>query len=517
MATGTAVLMAFWSAFALCGAVAWAAPLELFPTDIVLETGVLMPNEQLTYTFSVASDSEFAFLYVNDTRIDMRLTLNAPVAPNVTREWGSSANPLPSMLLKPSTTGRNCRRASGVADSVNFLESGAPSANETRCAFVLVLSPRAVTSPVPFRLRGHNGVMLTFAGRPSFGASLRRYQSQFFGVEVLPEHLDVQILLKPEPNDARVDLDLSVYGEARPLSFFRPSPDNRNHFKNAPEEALITRQSAWFFTLPSGEPYLYMADVVCPGETEADSNPFVISVTSKFVADDSIVISLSSLVAAMLIGVMCMLLTALVIARRRSRQSEVANFQLGGDAGGRRPVVRGATEEEIEMLPRGPFDPSSLSPEDAKCAICLSDFQSGELLRTLPCEHRYHVACIDRWLQTSKRCPMCQQDITAAKNVFGGPENRPRGTGEPASIASVAVSVPVEPSPLRPPSPPRSAPHGDHVVGAPRQPADRHSDSPSQQLDSGLRRRDDTPIPHVPDPSVDGASGSSPAGANMPM
>ncbi|CAG8495982.1 15726_t:CDS:2 [Acaulospora morrowiae] len=43
------------------------------------------------------------------------------------------------------------------------------------------------------------------------------------------------------------------------------------------------------------------------------------------------------------------------------------------------------------------------------CAICLDDFQEDDLLRILPCEHEYHVGCIDEWLSTkSTKCPLCK-------------------------------------------------------------------------------------------------------------
>ncbi|CAI5496916.1 unnamed protein product [Closterium sp. Naga37s-1] len=44
--------------------------------------------------------------------------------------------------------------------------------------------------------------------------------------------------------------------------------------------------------------------------------------------------------------------------------------------------------------------------------VCLSDFNEGELIRFLrPCEHQFHVACIDHWLATKTTCPVCRTDL----------------------------------------------------------------------------------------------------------
>jgi len=49
---------------------------------------------------------------------------------------------------------------------------------------------------------------------------------------------------------------------------------------------------------------------------------------------------------------------------------------------------------------------------EEECSICREGFEDGEQLRLLPCFHRFHVACIDRWLAQSRTCPVCKHDIT---------------------------------------------------------------------------------------------------------
>lgn len=92
----------------------------------------------------------------------------------------------------------------------------------------------------------------------------------------------------------------------------------------------------------------------------------------------------------------------------------------------RRMVVnRGASQNTIERntfphkykkIPRSGGD-----SEDnvEKCTICLSEFEDNEEVRRLPCMHLFHIVCVDQWLTTNKRCPICRVDIEEHLKDFG--------------------------------------------------------------------------------------------------
>ncbi|KAI9504160.1 hypothetical protein BX070DRAFT_234203 [Coemansia spiralis] len=52
---------------------------------------------------------------------------------------------------------------------------------------------------------------------------------------------------------------------------------------------------------------------------------------------------------------------------------------------------------------------SPCDPEDNMCAICLCDYEDGNVLRLLPCKHHMHQTCVDEWLHINRSCPLCKQ------------------------------------------------------------------------------------------------------------
>lgn len=66
----------------------------------------------------------------------------------------------------------------------------------------------------------------------------------------------------------------------------------------------------------------------------------------------------------------------------------------------------GLSDQEIQALPKVRFHQT----EEQQCAICLEQFQSGELLTQLRCLHFFHVSCVTRWFEQSTQCPLCRSN-----------------------------------------------------------------------------------------------------------
>ncbi|CAM0950978.1 unnamed protein product [Alopecurus aequalis] len=118
---------------------------------------------------------------------------------------------------------------------------------------------------------------------------------------------------------------------------------------------------------------------------------------------------------------------------------------------------RGATQELIDALPTYKFKPKRsknwvldhasssenlseggilgpgtkkeriVSAEDAVCCICLTKYGDDDELRELPCNHLFHVQCVDKWLKINAVCPLCKTEIGGVvRSFFGLPFGRRR-------------------------------------------------------------------------------------------
>lgn len=59
------------------------------------------------------------------------------------------------------------------------------------------------------------------------------------------------------------------------------------------------------------------------------------------------------------------------------------------------------------------FDPElEVFKKNPECCICLASFDRSQEIRATACCHAFHTRCLSNWLQVSKTCPLCRQDLS---------------------------------------------------------------------------------------------------------
>ncbi|XP_021297794.1 E3 ubiquitin-protein ligase CIP8-like [Herrania umbratica] len=63
-----------------------------------------------------------------------------------------------------------------------------------------------------------------------------------------------------------------------------------------------------------------------------------------------------------------------------------------------------ATKESIQALKKVKVE-GDIAQE---CMICMEQLSSGTEVTSMPCSHLFHGDCIQEWLNTSHKCPLCR-------------------------------------------------------------------------------------------------------------
>lgn len=74
-----------------------------------------------------------------------------------------------------------------------------------------------------------------------------------------------------------------------------------------------------------------------------------------------------------------------------------------------------APESVVNSLPCKSYkklETAQCSADMEQCHICLTEYEDGDQIRTLPCKHEFHLPCVDKWLKEVHRvCPLCRGDV----------------------------------------------------------------------------------------------------------
>jgi hypothetical protein len=73
---------------------------------------------------------------------------------------------------------------------------------------------------------------------------------------------------------------------------------------------------------------------------------------------------------------------------------------------------RGLSRLDLDVMPTFVFTTGD-DVTNSDCPICLTAFDMGDMLISLPCDkrHSFHASCIRLWLTRQNSCPLCQKTI----------------------------------------------------------------------------------------------------------
>ncbi|CAN0923645.1 E3 ubiquitin-protein ligase MPSR1 [Linum grandiflorum] len=70
---------------------------------------------------------------------------------------------------------------------------------------------------------------------------------------------------------------------------------------------------------------------------------------------------------------------------------------------------------------------------NGECVICLDEWEKeGEVVKEMPCKHRFHGGCVEKWLKVHGSCPVCRFQMPVEEEESGkkdGGEEEGEGEG----------------------------------------------------------------------------------------
>ena len=73
-------------------------------------------------------------------------------------------------------------------------------------------------------------------------------------------------------------------------------------------------------------------------------------------------------------------------------------------------VLQGELDSNLAYEEIVIFNDTSNSEPSATCTICLCEMGRAGIVRT-PCEHWFHLSCIQGWLRINSVCPVCRSEV----------------------------------------------------------------------------------------------------------
>ncbi|ESQ35395.1 hypothetical protein EUTSA_v10009557mg [Eutrema salsugineum] len=68
-----------------------------------------------------------------------------------------------------------------------------------------------------------------------------------------------------------------------------------------------------------------------------------------------------------------------------------------------------ASKSSVESMPRVVIGEDK--EKEGSCAICLEEWSEGDVAAEMPCKHKFHSKCVEKWLAVHATCPLCRYEM----------------------------------------------------------------------------------------------------------
>ncbi|PIN24072.1 Ubiquitin--protein ligase [Handroanthus impetiginosus] len=82
---------------------------------------------------------------------------------------------------------------------------------------------------------------------------------------------------------------------------------------------------------------------------------------------------------------------------------------------------RPASKASIDAMPSVEIEKGE--KDDEQCVVCLEEWENGEKAQEMPCGHRFHGDCIEKWLKIRASCPVCRYEMPVDEDGEAGNKN----------------------------------------------------------------------------------------------
>eukprot|EP00573_Skeletonema_grethae_P002235 CAMPEP_0201691386 /NCGR_PEP_ID=MMETSP0578-20130828/4557_1 /ASSEMBLY_ACC=CAM_ASM_000663 /TAXON_ID=267565 /ORGANISM="Skeletonema grethea, Strain CCMP 1804" /LENGTH=484 /DNA_ID=CAMNT_0048176577 /DNA_START=43 /DNA_END=1497 /DNA_ORIENTATION=+ len=99
------------------------------------------------------------------------------------------------------------------------------------------------------------------------------------------------------------------------------------------------------------------------------------------------------------------------------------------------------SSSSLSKLEEGGLLVKSLDEEEPSCSICLCEYENGETVTKLPCNHIYHESCLSSWTESHVRCPLCNYDLMTGFEQPESVRNQQNNEADQLAFRNMALSA----------------------------------------------------------------------------